>query len=117
MKYTVRKSIVRLVGQIWMPSVVCAQTKELTDYDVDNIRGLAAHRMGIVEHAVSSYGAGTGVTITREDVEQWLAMNSGDFQNVTDFEASIEDGDKTIDIPWASEDGEYAYIDAVSKGD
>jgi hypothetical protein len=114
MKYTVRKSIVRLVGQIWMPSVVCGQTKELSSYDVGNIKQEAMWRV---------YGddyqnpANPPVKITREDVEQWLMANSGDFQTVTDFEASIEDGDKMIDIPWASEDGEYAYIDAVSKGD
>jgi hypothetical protein len=103
MRYVVRKSIVRVVGRIWMPSVVCAQVRELSSYDVANIK---------------SYGDAIGHPgINRESVEHWLHSNSGDFQSVTDFEASIEDGNDTIDIPWATEEGEFAYIDAMSEND
>jgi hypothetical protein len=100
MRYTVRKSIVRIVGTIWMPHVTCAQVRDLSDYDVGNIRDIAEF--------MGEEG------ITRKAVEYWLGGNAGDFSHVIDFEASIEDGDKTIDIPWASEDGEFAYIDAMS---
>jgi hypothetical protein len=107
MRYVVRKSIVRIVGNIWMPATVCAQTRELSSYDVGNIRGYAALRQDLAENDPL-------VLITREDVEQWLMGNSGDFQSVIDFEASIEDGDKTLDFAFATEDGEMAYTDAVS---
>ena len=40
-------------------------------------------------------------------------MNAGDFASIIDFSASIEDGENTVDIPWASEEGEIAYSDAT----
>jgi hypothetical protein len=52
--------------------------------------------------------------ITRESVKAWLDKHAGDFQCVEDFHASIEDGDKTIDIPWATEAGELVYCDATN---
>lgn len=119
MRYIVRKSIIRIVGQIWMPATVCAQVRELSSYDVGNIRGIAAYRLGIDAEELASHSVGkvVEVTIEREDVEQWLMMNSGDFQRVIDFEASIEDGDTTLDFPWSTEDGEMAYCDAMSGDD
>lgn len=98
MRYTVRKSIVRVVGRIWMPAVNASMTYTLRDYDVNNARDDDGQ-------------------ITRDSVDQWLACNAGDFQSIIDFEASIEDGDKTIDIPWATEDGESAYLDTLSVED
>ena len=96
MRYMVRKSIVEVVGKIWMPSVTCAQTYTLSEYDVENCRD------------------GDG-KITRESVERWLDTHAGDFQGIEDFRASIEDGDETIDIPWASEDGGFAFQDATAE--
>jgi hypothetical protein len=103
MRYVVRKSILRIVGSIWMPAIVCAQARELSKYDVQNIHDIALFLGDTV--------------ITRRAVEYWLGGNAGDFSHVIDFEASIEDGDKTIDIPWASEEGEFAYIDAMSESE
>lgn len=99
MKYTVRKSLVWIVGRIWMPAIVCSQVLTLSNYDVENIR---AHGDG---------------NITRDAVEQWLMSHSGDFQSVLDFAASIEDGGRTIDIDWATEDGETLYNDTLSSED
>lgn len=93
-RYLIRRSYVRLIGQIWLPAVTCAQQKDLTSYDVENIRDEDGK-------------------ITRESVEQWLTVNAGDFQNVHDFEASIEDGDQTIDIPWQSEESELTFNDCM----
>lgn len=31
--------------------------------------------------------------------------------------ASIEDGDQTLDFPWASEESEYAYYDTLPAED
>jgi len=96
MKYMVRKSVVRVVGKIWMPAVTCAQDITMSDYDVENARNEDGK-------------------ITRESVERWLGAHAGDFQSIDDFSASIEDGDDTIDITWSTEEGEIAYMDAIRE--
>lgn len=94
MKYLVRKSIVQIIGTIWMPAATCAQTLELSTRDVDNCRDDSGH-------------------LTRESVEQWLTTHTGDFQHVADFYASIEDGENTVEIPWQSEDSEVMFNDCM----
>lgn len=94
MRYTVRKSVVQVVGTIWMPMTTAATEYTLTGYDVENARD-------------------DDGKITRDSVQRWLDTHAGDFSAVKDFYASIEDGDDTIEIPWASEDSEFAYIDCV----
>ena len=96
MKLTIRKSVVKIVGGIWWPmGATCAQEKELSAYDIRNIRDR-------VEPG-----------ITRANVEDWLTCNAGDFSSITDFSASIEDGDETIDIPWENEDSEITFSDCM----
>lgn len=95
MKYLVRKSIVQIIGRIWMPPIICAQEKILSGYDIENIRDR-------VEPG-----------ITRRNVEDWLGCSAGDFQSVDDFSASIEDGDTTVDIGWESEESEFTYSDCM----
>lgn len=51
--------------------------------------------------------------ITRESVERWLCTHAGDFQSITDFSASIEAGETTVEIPFATEDGEMAWCDCM----
>lgn len=92
-RYIVRHSYVNILGELWMPNCVVSLHVTLRDYDIENMR--------------------TDGPITREDVNQWLTSHSGDFQRVIDFQASIEDGDRTIDIPWSSEDTELAYLDTL----
>lgn len=92
MRYQVRKSVIDVVGKIWMPNVTASMRLEPSSYDVENMR--------------DEDGA-----ITRDSVEDWLGSHAGDFRSVIDFAASIEDGDSTIDLPWATEDGEFAYLD------
>ena len=92
MRYTVRKSLVYVVGKIWMPmGPLFAQTFTVRADDLLDDDG----------------------KITRESVEQWLCCHAGDFSSIEDFSASIEHGEETIDIPWASEEGELAYCDAT----
>ena len=96
MKVFQRYSYVDVVGSIWMPNVTCSMRYDLRPApwnDVNDVRG-------------------DDGTITRDSVEQWLATHAGDFQSIQDFSASIEDGEATIDIPWATEDGELAYLDS-----
>lgn len=88
MRYTVRQSIVDVIGKIWQPGC-----------------GTCAYRYNIP--------AGHSLR-TREDVANWLSTHAGDFQSVTDFAASLEAGKRTIDIPWQSQDSEVIYMECVS---
>lgn len=96
MKYTVRKSYVDILGYIWMPRVVCSLRVNLSLYDIENMRD-------------------DDGPITRESLEQWLTMHSGDFSEVIDFSASIEDGNDTLDFPWSSEENEMRYFDTLGE--
>jgi len=95
MRYTVKLSYVDVVGNIWMPNAPAAYRYTLSGYDVENIR---------------AYGDGK---ITREAVDQWLSCHAGDFQSVTDFSASIEDGETTHDFDWSDEESEFTYNDCM----
>lgn len=99
MRYTVRKSIVQVIGQIWMPRTTAATSYELDSYAVETVR---------------QYGDGS---ITRDAVARYLDTHAGDFQSVIDFSASIEDGDETIEIPWLAEESELIYNGAMFGDD
>ena len=103
-RYLVRVSYVIILGKIWMPMAPASLRKELSSYDVDNIRGYSRHLSG-----------DPNGPITREGLEHWLMLNSGDFSSVDDFTASIEDGDQTRDFPWANDDSEIAYLDTLPE--
>ena len=95
MKYLVRKSFVNIIGHIWQPGIgVCAMSYPVSLYDIEHLR----------------YEDGA---ITRDSIEDWLTTHSGDFRQVTDFSASIEDGEATIDIPWRDEESEFTYSDCM----
>ena len=89
-----RFSYVDVVGVIWMPTVMCSLRINVRPYDVEHMRD-------------------DDGTITRSSVEDWLTTHSGDFRAATDFRASIEDGNDTIDIEFATEGGEMAYYDTM----
>lgn len=84
--YTARRDYIEVIGRIWMPATVAAQTINLSVYDLGNIGEL-----------------------TRDNVESWLATHSGDFQGVDDFHASIG----TWESPWASEESECTFSDCM----
>ncbi|MBF9135275.1 hypothetical protein I0C86_41225 [Plantactinospora sp. S1510] len=94
MRYMVRTSVVRVIGRIWQPGHTAGQDITLTSSDVDNARD-------------------DNGKITRESVGLWLDSHAGDFAEIIDFEASVEDGDATIDIPWADEESEMTYNDCM----
>ena len=98
MKYIVCKSVIYVVGHLWMPDIIASQQITVSAYDVRYLRDDRGK-------------------ITRESVEQWLGTHTGNFQFIHDFSASIEDGDNTVDIPWASEDGELEYLDTLPSED
>lgn len=95
-RYVVRHSYIDVLGVIWMPAATGSLRIKLSNYDIENMRDKDGE-------------------ITRDSVEQWLTMHSGDFQSVTDFRASIEDGDKTLDFDWSSEENEFAYLDTLGE--
>ena len=109
---------IEVVGNIWHPGVgVCAMTYNLKPYDVGNMRG-RARRAGMESPF-------DGFRITRADVQSWLDTNAGDFQNVIDFHAVIDDGPlsacgecghvkrRTLVFDWADEENECAFLDAM----
>jgi hypothetical protein len=89
MKYTVTLNRLQVIGRIWMPNVVCAQS-----FDLDN------YHMQIIE----DYGDGQ---VTRAGVALWLDTHAGDFQEIIDFSADFGDNEFVSD--WENEDSEYTF--------
>jgi hypothetical protein len=90
--YTVHKSLIQVIGKIWMPPVVCGMQYDLTEHDVQNIHPL-----------------------TYDNVEDWLMKHSGDFQEIIDFRADIYDSVLGIDVvfEWEDPESEYTYFDLM----
>jgi hypothetical protein len=106
MRYTVVTSRVRVIGPIWQPGITAAQEYTLSQYDLENVR--AYGEQGEVTR---------GWPFTREAVEHWLSLNTGDFQSITDFCADISfdvDG-VPVDIvfDWEDEESEFVYHDCM----
>jgi|ERR1700733_15561695 len=106
-KILVRRSYVDMIGLIWMPPVMCSMRKELDSHDIESIRGYSEV---VSETPVQLWGPHIQ-RITREGLEHWLLLNSGDFQSVTDFSASIEDGYFTTEFPWENEESGLIFSD------
>ncbi len=96
MKYLVRKSVVDVVGRIWMPQAVCSLRITMSQYDLDNARD-------------------DDGKITRDSLELWLMTHTGDFSQIIDWQASIEDGSETLEFPFSTEDGESQYLNTISE--
>ena len=91
MRYLVERNFVQVIGMIWQPLAgQCAMEYPLTAHDVANIG-----------------------RFTRGNVETWLSANSGDFQSIDDFRASVGDDE----IEWADEESEFTYNDCVYGSD
>lgn len=94
MKYVMRKSYVDVLGIIWMPQVPAAMRIDVSSHDIENMRD-------------------DDGSISRESAELWLGSHSGDFSEVTDFSASIENGEETVDLPWSDEENEFTWTDLM----
>lgn len=97
MKYTVTKSVIWVLGVMWMPPVPATMTLELDDYDINNLRSRREASDGNWRNAV----------------ERWLSLNSGDFQEVLDFSASLEIDDETVNLDWENPESEFQYNDLI----
>jgi hypothetical protein len=94
MRTQVRTSTIDVIGYIWQPGAgLCAMTYTMREpYDIDN--------------ALDDDGC-----LTRESVERWLLLNSGDFASITDFriDISLADGtDFTSDFDYPDSEGDFA---------
>ncbi len=87
MQFVVERNWIEAIGPIWWPAgQICAMRYDLSAHDVDNIG-----------------------EVTRENVEQWLATHSGDFQHVKDFYAAVGE----TEISWQDEENEFTYTDCM----
>ena len=101
MRYQKRASFVEVIGRIWMPATTAAMRYDLRDYDLENIRGESEFR-------------GYADPYDRRAVEHWVAMNSGDFQSVTDFRFSISDSEgRDADGEWTDADNGCTFNDCM----
>jgi len=100
MKYTVIKSIIRIVGLDWYGRT-CATEIDLNRFEVANLE-----HSGLGEHLSKEQ--------KREVIEVWLAKQSGYFQKILDFEADIELGDGcNVMVDWDDEEYYSEYLDCV----
>lgn len=87
MRYLVERNFVQVLGRIWQPMAgPCAMEYPLTARDVANIG-----------------------RFTRDNVAAWLSANSGDFQSIDDFRATV--GDDFLE--WDREESEITFNDAM----
>ena len=89
MKFTIERNWIDILGRIWVPPSICAQRKELSRYDIS-----------CMEMKINDVPS-------REEVENWLYINSGDFQEILDFHAIIGE----TEIPWKDPENELKYFD------
>jgi len=111
MKQLIRTSYVVVLGKLWMPRADASLRVNLSDYDIENIRGYS--------NRDADDSDVPNLPLTREGVALWLDTHAGDFSEVTDFSASIEDprDDATVTFDWSSEDSEMAYNDTLGDWD
>jgi len=91
MRYTVTKQRIDVIGKIWMPAAMCAQSLDLSSYDMENL----------------------GDPKDRASVERWLDTHTGDFQSIADFRADFHVGDTHIVHDWKDEESECIFSDCM----
>lgn len=80
-----------VIGSIWQPGIgTCAYGYSLSAYDIENMRG-------------------DDGKIARREIQSWLDKNAGDFSNIEDFSATIDNAN----YGWADEESEFAFLDAM----
>lgn len=78
---------VEITGGIWMPyGMKAATVHRLTDYDVENMQD-------------------DNGNITRESVDRWVGLNSGDFSSVDGWSAMVEG----MEFPFEDEEVELQF--------
>lgn len=97
MRYTVTKQRIDILGRIWWPmGALCAQFRDLSDYDLSNIEDVT----------------------DRDSVEHWVCLHSGDFSEIVDFRADFHINGKYIVHEWKrGEESEMEFAGCFSQGD
>lgn len=95
MRYTMTKSFVQVIGNIWLPPVTAAMEYDLDSYAVSNIEGYRR------ELNLDWRGA----------IAHWVSLNTGDFQNVADWRADIETSEGNVTLEWRNPESELTYND------
>ena len=97
MRYTVTIQRIDVLGRIWWPiGALCAQTRDLSAYDMANL----------------------GDSKDRDDVERWICLNFGDFSAIEDFRADFDIDGEHIEHDWRKgEESELAFNDAMYPSD
>ena len=90
------KNYIQMVGTIWMPYTTAAMDKPLDTFNIQSIESISRELFD-------------SESITREAIEYWLSLNSGDFRGIDDFYASIN-GEE---FPWENEESELTYFDCM----
>ena len=91
MRYTTLVCRVDFLGFTWHQTrVLCAQSITLSSDDMGNLGEW-----------------------TRDNVAQWLALHSGDFQEVTDFRADFSRGKKDWRTGWQEAESEGTFFDCM----
>lgn len=105
-----------VIGHIWQPGAgVCAMTYRLGVEDVAGLRSCIQ----------ASCGADRD-NLLRIDMQRWLDCNAGDFQDILDFHAIIDDGPlppcetcghhqrKILTLDWVKEGSGDTFNEAMS---
>jgi hypothetical protein len=98
-------SCIDVIGSIWQPGVgMCAMRYNLDKFDVRNI-------------AIRSSDGDNGFadTLTRDGVESYLMLHSGDFSSIKDFAYDIDFQGKRYIGEWKhGDESEAAFCDCQS---
>ena len=97
MRYTVTCSRIDVIGAIWWPyGATCAMSYPLDDYAVGNARDEDGE-------------------LTRDSVERWVMLNTGDFSSIVDWRADIHDEttDSEVVFDWSDPESELIYSDCM----
>ena len=82
---TMEVNEINVIGKGWYNQTIC-YTYKLTDYDLESIG-----------------------KVNRDNAEQWLCKNSGDFQSIDDFRVDI----KNFESNFQNEENEYEFYDIM----
>lgn len=101
MKITKAISYVKVIGRTWEGYTAAMQ------YPINPATELKYPNGKAVDNNIHS---GDLENILRK----WINGHTGDFETITDFSASLEVGENTVDIPWENDNSEEQYEFAMT---
>lgn len=92
--YVIHESRIDVIGRLWQG---CE----------------AAYSYPLDANEVRMYATNSEGAITRDSVERYVALHTGDFASVTDFRASLWFEGRDYDFDFASEESELTFNDCM----